>query len=297
MACPEPVERSPLMSASYPVDARASPTVLVTGASSGIGRAVARRFADHGFIVFGTSRRPRPGIDDVEGVEMLPLDVTVADSVQNCIDTVLGRTGRIDVLVNNAGVLHVGVAEETSTAQAEAVFATNLFGVARVSNAVLPGMRARRRGRIINIGSLAAWVGEPGSGFYAASKAALARYTEALHHEVADLGVDVSIIECGAFATNIGPAASTSANPIPDYGHTRLVTHRTMHRRLGSGGNPSTIAELVLEIAQCPEPRLNYGASPEARRVPAMKVLLPERLRNGRLRRHFGLRPRRPRSP
>ncbi|RZT83701.1 short-subunit dehydrogenase [Pseudonocardia sediminis] len=275
------------MPPSLPSEPGDAPVALVTGASTGIGRAIALRLAAEGFTVFGTSRVDR---DDADGVTMLRLDVTDPGSVDACVGSVLARAGRIDVVVNNAGVLHEGVAEETTTAQAEAVFATNLFGVTRVSNAVLPGMRARRHGRIVNIGSLAAWVGEPGSGFYAASKAALARYTEALHHEVADLGVDVSLIECGTFTSEIGPSASASSGVIADYDHTREAAHRTLHERLDGGADPAGIAAVVLDIVRSPAPRLSYGASPEARRVPAMTVMLPERFATGRLRRSFGLR-------
>jgi NAD(P)-dependent dehydrogenase (short-subunit alcohol dehydrogenase family) len=155
--------------------------VLITGASSGIGQATARLFAEEGFRVFGTSRRKRP---DENGVEMVELDVRSDDSVEHCVAEVLARAGRIDVLVNNAGVAPVSIAEETTMEDARAVFETNFFGAVRMTNAVLPDMRDRRQGRIINVGSLAAWVGEPGEAFYAASKAALARYSEALRYEV-----------------------------------------------------------------------------------------------------------------
>ncbi|WP_165974344.1 SDR family NAD(P)-dependent oxidoreductase [Nonomuraea deserti] len=150
----------------------ASRTVLVTGASSGIGQATARLFAERGARVFGTSRR---ALGDDGGVEMVQLDIRSEESVRQCVDRVLDRAGGIDVLVNNAGVMHEGFAEETALTDAQAVFDVNFFGTVRVTHAVLPGMRARRQGHVINVGSLAAWVGEPGEGLYAASKAALAR--------------------------------------------------------------------------------------------------------------------------
>lgn len=127
--------------------------VLITGTSSGIGKATARRFAEEGFRVFGTSRRKHP---DEDGVEMLELDVRSDDSVKHCVAEVLARAGQIDVLINNAGVEHVSIAEETTLEDARAIFETNFFGVVRMTNAVLLGMRARRQGRIINVGSLAA---------------------------------------------------------------------------------------------------------------------------------------------
>lgn len=174
------------------------------------------------------------------------------------------------------------------------MFATNLFGTARLTNAVLPGMRARQRGKIINIGSLAAWVGEPGEGFYAASKAALARYTEALHHEVWALGVDVSLVEPGAFATNVLNASSESAGSIPDYDPVRQNARRTLHTSMRRGKDPATVARLVLKIAQTRTPHLHYRVGAEARWLPALSTLLPQRLHHALLRRTFDL-PRRPR--
>lgn len=116
----------------------------------------------------------------------------------------MARAGQIDVLVSNAGVLLQGLfSEETSMTEARMVFETNFFGVVRMTNAVLPGMRSRREGRIINVGSLAAWVGELGEAFYSASKHALAGYSKALRHEVWPLGLHVSLVEPGAFMTNI----------------------------------------------------------------------------------------------
>lgn len=170
---------------------------LITGASSGIGEATARIFVEAGFRVFGTSRHKHP---NKGGVEMLQLDVRSDDSIEYCVAEALRRAGRIDVLVNNAGILLEGFfAEETAMEDARTVFETNFFGVARMTHAVLPGMRSRRQGRIINVGSLAAWVGEPGEAFYSASKHALAGYTESLRHEVWPLGIHVSPGRAGSF--------------------------------------------------------------------------------------------------
>lgn len=260
--------------------------MLVTGASSGIGEATARSFAEHGYRAFGTSRRDLP---DEAGVEMLQLDVTSDESVTRCVDKVLERAGRIDVLVNNAGTMHQGFAEETSISQAHAVFDANLLGVARVTNAVLPGMRSRRTGRIVNIGSLAAWVGEPGEGFYAASKAALARYTEALRHEVWALGISVSLVEPGAFTTNVLQASSTTEVGIADYNGLREAARRTLHESLRRGDDPRRVASLILNITHARAPMLRYGAGRDGRWVPHLKALMPQRLFDHLLRRSFGL--------
>ncbi|MFR9775094.1 SDR family NAD(P)-dependent oxidoreductase [Micromonospora sp. MS34] len=263
-----------------------SRTVLVTGASSGIGQATARLFAESGFRVFGTSRQQRP---DQHGVRMLTMDVRSASSVQHCVDQVLSDADCIDVLINNAGVMHEGFAEETTIAEAEAILDTNLLGAARVINAVLPGMRAHRHGRIITVGSLAAWVGEPGEAFYAASKAGLARYTEALRHEVWPLGVAVSLIEPGAFTTNVLDAASASAGTIADYDQARQAARATLHNSLRNGADPRAVATRILAIANTRTPRYRYGAGRDGRWLPYLKLLVPQRLFDYLLRRSFGL--------
>lgn len=260
--------------------------VLVTGASSGIGKAVAQLFVEHGFRVFGTSRQHRA---DEHGVEMLPLDVRSDESVARCVEEVLARAGRIDVLVNNAAVMHMGFAEETTVHEAEAVFAANLFGVVRVTNAVLPGMRSRRQGRIINVGSLAAWVGEPGEAFYAASKAALARYTQALRHEVWPLGIAVSLVEPGAFATSVLQVSSTAGASIADYDGARETASHVLHESLRRGGDPRRVASVVVKTARARSPLYRYGAGRDGRWVPYLTLLLPQRLVDSLLRRSYGL--------
>lgn len=260
--------------------------VLITGASSGIGKVTARLLAENGFRVFGTSRHDRP---DEHGVEMLRMDVRSDESVARCVSHVMSTAGRIDVLVNNAGAVHEGFAEETTMQEAEAVFAANVFGVARVTNAVLPDMRSHRQGRIINIGSLAAWVGEPGEGFYAASKAALARYTEALRHEVWPLGLSVSLVEPGAFATDALQTSSTSEHTIADYDGPREAAHHTLHESLRRGDDPREVASLILHIACARSPLFRYGAGRDGRWVPYLKALLPQRVFDYLLRRSFDL--------
>ncbi len=228
-------------------------------------------------------------------MQMLRLDVRSDESVERCVAEVLSRTGRIDVLVNNAGVMHEGFAEETTIEQAQEILATNLFGAARMVNAVLPGMRARRRGRIITVGSLASWVGEPGEGFYAASKAAVARYTEALRHELWPLGIEVSLVEPGAFTTNVLEAASVSANRFADYDRYRETARRTLHESLRRGGDPHEVAALITRIANSRTPHGRYGVGRDARMVPYLRVLLPQRIFDHLLRRAFGLHRRRDR--
>jgi NAD(P)-dependent dehydrogenase (short-subunit alcohol dehydrogenase family) len=263
--------------------------VLITGASSGIGKAAARLFADRGFRVFGTSRYARA---DARGIEMLRLDVRSNTSVTQCVDEVIHRAAGLDVLVNNAGVEHLGIAEETSLFDAQAVFDTNFFGVVRVIDAVLPYMRSARRGRIINIGSLAAWVGEPGEAFYAASKRALAGYTEALRHEVWPVGLHVSLVEPSVVRTNILAADWVPRTFIGDYDAVRDAAFGALWQNLTRGGDPSAVAELIVRVALARSPKLRYGLGTEARWIRLSRSLLPQRWFDALVRRGFGLKQR-----
>src|SRR6058998_1295203 len=177
-------------------------TVLVTGTSSGIGQAIARLLAERGFNVFGTARKPAAGRSS--NVTMVALDVRSDDSVRSCVQQVLSQTGRIDVLVNNAGYTLMGAAEETSLDEAKAQLETNFFGVVRMVKAVLPRMRKAGSGKIINIGSLAGITAIPFGSFYTASKFALEGYTEALWHELRPFGIHATLIEPGFVSTPIG---------------------------------------------------------------------------------------------
>lgn len=272
---------------------RSGRCVLVTGASSGIGRATARRFAELGDRVFGTSRHPRPGetgsAADYPGISMVQLDVRDPDSVRRCVETVLARSAGIDIVINNAGRMQVGVAEETKIIDAHDIFETNLFGVARVVDAVLPAMRARRRGRIINVGSLAAWLGEPGEAFYAGSKGALARYGESLRQEVRTFGIQVSLIEPGVFATAVIDNAAISSAGINDYTQIREAIQRTLHRAMGTGADPDRVARLITRVAASRRPRYRYAVGGGAVWLPPARVLLPQSLLDALIRRGYHL--------
>lgn len=265
---------------------RSGRVVLVTGASSGIGLATARRCAAAGYHVFGTSRQQRA---DHDGVRMLQMDLSSAESAQACVDAIQRRAGRIDVLINNAGVMHRGMAEETTADEAAAVFGVNFFGTARLIKAVLPGMRHRREGWVVNVGSAAAWVGEPGEAFYAASKAALARYTEALRQEVWHRGIRVSLVEPGAFATAMVDRATGSVPGIADYDPVREAARATFEVAAHNGQAPERVAELIVRIIGSEWPRARYGAGREARWIPLARVLLPQRALDALLRRSFHL--------
>src|SRR5262245_48388810 len=167
-----------------------SRVALITGASSGIGRATAELMATRGHRVFGGVRAPattRP----LAGVELVPLDVRDEASAKACVDAVCSRAGRIDVLINNAGVNLVGAVEETSISQAQALFDTNVIGVLRMVRAVLPGMRRQGTGLIVNISSIVGFIPAPFMGVYASTKHAIEGLSESLDHEVRAFGIRV----------------------------------------------------------------------------------------------------------
>jgi short-subunit dehydrogenase len=169
------------------------PVAIVTGASGGIGEAAARALAAAGYRVFGTSRRaPATGSS---GIEYLGCDVTSDESVKGAVDAVLSKAGRIDLLVNNAGVGLVGGAEESSVEQAKSLFDVNLFGLIRMTKAVLPTMRGQRAGRIVNLSSVMGLIPAPFMALYAASKHAVEGYSESLDHEIRSSGVRVVLVE------------------------------------------------------------------------------------------------------
>jgi short-subunit dehydrogenase len=260
--------------------------VLVTGASSGFGKLTAAMLANRGFKVYGTSRNP--SAEAGEGFEMVRLDISSNESVNACVSSVVSKEGRIDVLVNNAGYALMGGLEETSVEEAEALFGTDFFGAVRMTDAVLPGMRERKSGQIVNVGSLAGTFPVPFEGFYAAAKAALLAYSEALRSEVMHLGIKVSIVEPGFFHTNIANARREAAKTIQEY---KPVKYRALSRLLEDverGGNPKIVAETIVKIVESPSPRLRYPVGSEKRFL-LLKRVLPSSTLEWGIRRHWGI--------
>jgi len=251
-----------------------SPVVLVTGVSSGIGRAIAGAFAEKGFEVFGTSRNPRT-TQPVAGVELVQLDVTDDASVTAAVSTVVQRAGRIDILVNNAGEGVFGAAEETSTGQAQQLFETNFFGLARLTREVLPYLRAQRSGRIINISSVLGFLPSPYGSFYAASKHAVEGYSESLDHETREFGVRVSVVEPGYTNTSFEANATDADSPLRDYEVVREHVKQVITDELHTGDDPSVVARVVLKAATSRTPKLRYPAGPLARRLALLKKYAP----------------------
>jgi NAD(P)-dependent dehydrogenase (short-subunit alcohol dehydrogenase family) len=248
-----------------------SQVILVTGASSGIGAAIAARLAAEGHRVFGTGRKAASKKQD--GIEMLELDVRSDPSVKHCVESVLKSAGRLDVLVNNAGYLLAGAIEEVSIQEAEAQFDTNFFGVARMVQAVLPGMRKQRSGKIINMSSLAGMVPVPFWGFYNASKFAVEGFTESLRLELKPLGIRVAMIEPGAIKTPFYAQAAPS--PMAEYAPWRDRAIKTMKGFEEKAPGPELVAETVSRVVAQENPALRNRITREATLFPLLRWLLP----------------------
>jgi NAD(P)-dependent dehydrogenase (short-subunit alcohol dehydrogenase family) len=245
--------------------------VLVTGASSGIGAAIARRLAKDGYRVFGTSRKA--SASTVDGITMVSLDVCSDESVRACVAAVLRETGRIDVLVNNAGHLLAGAIEEATLEEAKAQFETNFFGVVRMVQAVLPTMRKQRSGHIVNMSSLAGMVPVPFWGFYNASKFAVEGYTETLRLDLKPLGIRVSMVEPGAIKTPLFLNPTTS--PMPDYSPWRERGLKTMKGFEDKAPGPEVVADVVSKVVRSRNPRLRNRVTREAMIFSFLRWLLP----------------------
>lgn len=249
--------------------------VLVTGGSSGIGKAICERLARNGHRVFGTSRQPA---EQPSNYSLVALDVTDESSVQQAVGEVLKLAGRIDVLVNNAGVGIQGALEDLGPEQAHAVFDADVVGPHRVCRAVLPGMRAQGSGTIINITSLAANFGLPYRGLYSAAKAALERYTEALSMEVTPFGIHVCSLQPGEYRTNIGSNRIKPSLVGDAYrkGYERAM--EILSSSLHYSHDPDEVAVLVEKIMATRRPKSVYRAAHGMQSVAVvMKKLLPGR--------------------
>ena len=258
--------------------------VLVTGASSGIGHAIASRLAKDGHQVFGTSRQ---GGGARDGVEMLSLDVCSDASAQACVDGLLARAGRIDALVNNAGYVLSGAIEEATLEEARAQLETNFFGVARMVKAVLPAMRRTRSGHIFAVSSLAGLVPVPFWGFYNASKFAVEGYMETLRHEVKPFGILVAMVEPGAIRTPFheGPRARA----MPEYAPWRDRALKTMRQFADRAPGPDVVAEVVARLIASRSPPLRNRITREASVFPFLRWLLPASAFEAGTRRGFHL--------
>ncbi|SFO66361.1 Short-chain dehydrogenase [Mesorhizobium sp. NFR06] len=269
------------------MNAHSGKTAIVTGASSGIGRATAEALARAGFTVFGTSRRAN---DSGPGrVTMLKCDVTDSQSVDLLVSTVLARTGRIDLLVNNAGIGLQAGAEESSIEQVQALFDVNLFGVVRMTNAVMPAMRRQGGGRIINIGSILGVVPAPYSAHYSAVKHAVEGYSESLDHEVRAFNVRVSVIEPAFVRTVFDQNGMEPDSTIEQYDQARAGVDALLRDVMPKADPPEVVAEVVVRAAGAKRPGRRYTAGKAARQVSFLRRFAPAAVFDKVLRKQFRL--------
>ena len=247
---------------------------LVTGASSGFGQATASLLTTQGFLVFGTSRAPAHNI--AGGFELLPLDVCSETSVEACVQTILGRTGHIDLLVNNAGFAQGGALEEISLEDAQAQFDTNVFGVLRMLKAVLPTMRKQGSGQIITVSSLLGVVAMPYLSLYSSSKFAVEGMIEGLYDELRPFHIKVSLVEPTFFRTKFD--AQPPATPLAVYEAARQSMMRHIRNGVELGPDPEQVARLIVQLASNVDPPLRSYVGPRANLLVALRHWLPQRI-------------------
>lgn len=261
---------------------QAGRVVLITGASSGIGRACAQHLQARGYRVYGTSRRVSApdGVARDGDVRMIAMDVTCEDSVTAAVALVMAREGRIDVVVNNAGYGIAGAVEDTSLAEARAQLDTNFFGVLRVCRAVLPILRGQGGGYLVNISSIGGLIAIPFQGLYSASKFAVEGMTESLRAELRPYGVKVVMIEPGDFHTGFtGQRQRVAAAAASVHDARYRAALGVMEADETAGATPDAIARLLERIINRRSPALRYLAGPFMQKLSVLvfKRLLPQR--------------------
>ena len=261
----------------------ASPVALVTGASSGIGRATALALAAAGFRVVGTSRNAAKA-EPLAGVTFLDLDVSSDESVRSLVEVVIERFGRIDVLVNNAGVGAVGAGEESSIDQAKGVFDINVFGLMRMTNLVLPHMRAQGNGRIVNVASVLGLIPAPFMAVYAATKHAVEGYAESVDHELREHGVRMLLVEPAYTSTSFEASSLPPDSPLPVYAAQREVARDVLATAVRNADDPDVVAKVIVAAATDAKPKLRYTAGSMAGRVSLLRRIVPARAFDSQIR-------------
>jgi NAD(P)-dependent dehydrogenase (short-subunit alcohol dehydrogenase family) len=266
-----------------------SKVVLITGGSSGIGKSIGEFLHQKGFIVYGTSRNPEKVLNSI--FPLVALDVRDVESIHLAVAQIIQSTGRLDVVINNAGVGITGPLEEIPMEEIKNNFDTNFFGPIAVMKAVLPQMRQQKSGLIVNITSIAGYMGLPYRSVYSASKGALELITEALRMEVKSFGIQITNVAPGDFATNI--AAGRFHAPIiqgSDYERAYGSILKTMDAHVDSGSNPNEMAEAVFQIIQDNNPRIHYkvGAFMQKFSI-VLKRILPDTVYEKMLMNHYKL--------
>lgn len=260
--------------------------VVITGASSGIGEATARHLAQNGYRVFGGARDPSRA-KAISDVTFGALDVTDDASVANFVDLVLAEAGRIDVLINNAGVSLVGPVENTSIAEAAKVFDVNVYGPLRMIRAILPSMRSARSGLIINISSVLGFLPAPFMGVYASSKHAIEGLSESLDHEIRDFNVRVILMEPTFTNTNLDVNAATTEAPLGVYARQVEATTKTVLAQIKSGTAPTLVANKILAAIEGPY-KMRRPVGGQATLLSRLRRFMPAKAVDGSLRKAFG---------
>ncbi|MTB73254.1 SDR family NAD(P)-dependent oxidoreductase [Arsenicicoccus sp. MKL-02] len=269
------------------------PVSLVTGASSGIGEAIARRLQTLGHTVYGAARR----IDRLEalaadGIEPIAMDVTDEASLQAGVETILSRSGRFDVLVNNAGYGSYGAIEDVDPAEARRQFDVNVFGAMRLTQLVLPHMREQRSGTIVNISSMGGRIHSPMAGWYHGTKFAMEALSDALRMEVAQFGIDVVVIQPGGIATEWADIAAdhldetSGSGPYARLSAAMSATLRKSHDRDSS---PDVVAKAVARAVSTDRPRTRYAIGLGAKPLITARRVLPDRAFDALVSRAMGL--------
>ncbi|WP_418513399.1 SDR family oxidoreductase [Corallibacter sp.] len=266
-----------------------SKVVLITGGSSGIGKSIGEFLTEKGYTVFGTSRNP----DKYKNSKFKLVALDVADflSIQNAVKTVIDTAGHLDILINNAGAGITGAIEEIPDAEIKRNFETNFFGPINVIKAVLPQMRKQNSGLIINVTSIAGYMGLPYRGIYSASKGALELVTEAFRMEIKGFNIDMTNVAPGDFATNIAsgryhaPVLDDSPYKIP-YGNTLKL----MDSHVDSGKDPLLMAKAVYKIINTKKPKAHYKVGEFLQKFSiVLKRILPDKVYEKMLMNHYKL--------
>jgi NAD(P)-dependent dehydrogenase (short-subunit alcohol dehydrogenase family) len=256
-----------------------SKIAIVTGASSGIGEVTAELLAKAGYKVYGSSRRGAQGQSGKHAFQMLALDVTSDESVAAAVNEVLRLEGRIDLLVNNAGFgVAPAAAEESSIRQAQAIFDTNFFGIVRMIRAVVPHMRQRGSGRIINISSVLGFVPMPYMALYSATKHAVEGYSESLDQELRTQGIRVSLVEPAYIKSAFDANQLQPDQALDEYRDLRAGLDLRVKEALEGADGPAVVAETVVQVALAATPKVRYTSGALAGRLRFLRRFAPAAL-------------------
>src|SRR5947209_14528989 len=264
-----------------------SKAVLVTGCSSGIGYATAEELLGRGWKVYATARKPESvSVLEAKGAKLLALDVTDEESMRRAVDTVTEAEGAVGVLINNAGYSQNGAVESVPIDEVGRQFDTNVFGLIRMCQLALPGMREQGWGKIVNIGSMGGKLTFPGGGLYHATKYAVEAVSDALRFEVRGFGVDVILIEPGLIVTNFGETSSASVGVEGDGGpyaeFNRRVARLTSEAYKGPmaklGAGPEAVARTIARALKSARPKTRYPVTPSARLMLMQRRLMTDRM-------------------